>query len=300
MYIIVITIQSLETNPQSPFSLDMACQKAHFEKQILDLYNQISNLESLKPSKNVDTSFQQLMSICLPTETNIYVEKLCPKVQNIRTNLIKLRSEAIGYSEQHFSTILGSLEDNPLRHLDLYPYYTNYLKLSKVEFDLLTLHTSHVPTKIAFVGSGSLPFTSIILAKFHLLNTTFHNFDIDPQANSLAYQLVSRDPDLSSRIIFHTMDILNATDILRDYDVVFLASLVGVDKEAKFKVIEHLEKHMAPGALLMLRSAKGLRAFLYIDVDPCDLRGFEVLETYHPSLSDGFVNSVMVARKLSD
>ncbi|VYS63990.1 unnamed protein product [Arabidopsis thaliana] len=57
---------------------------------------------------------------------------------------------------------------------------------------------------------------------------------------------------------------------------------------------------MDPGALLMLRSARGLRSFLYVDVDPCDLKGFEVLEIYHPSMSDGFVNSVMVARKLTD
>ncbi|KAG7546107.1 S-adenosyl-L-methionine-dependent methyltransferase [Arabidopsis suecica] len=240
------------------------------------------------------------MSTCLPTETNIDVKKMCPKVQAIRTNLIKLRSEAVGNSEQHFSTVLASLEDNPLHHLDLYPYYTNYLKLTKLEFDLLTKHSSHVPIKIAFVGSGSMPFTSIVLAKFHLPNTTFHNIDIDPQANSLASRLVSRDLDLSSRMIFHTTDILDATEILRGYDVVFLASLVGVDKEAKLKVIEHLENHMAPGALLMLRSARGLRSFLYVDVDPCDLKGFEVLEIYHPSMSDGFVNSVMVARKISD
>ncbi|KAH0894340.1 hypothetical protein HID58_056769 [Brassica napus] len=114
-------MKSIETNPKYPFSLDMACQKAHFEKQILDLNNKMSNLKSLKPSNNVDNLFQQLMSTCLPTETNIDVEKLCPKVQNIRTNLIKLHSEAIGYSEQHYSTVLVSLEDNPLHHLDLYP-----------------------------------------------------------------------------------------------------------------------------------------------------------------------------------
>ncbi|CAH8275274.1 unnamed protein product [Arabidopsis lyrata] len=221
------------------------------------------------------------MSTCLPTETNIDVKKMCPKVQAIRTNLIKLRSEAVGYSEQHFSTSSISSRN------------------TKLEFDLLTKHSSHVPTKIAFVGSGSMPFTSIVLAKFHLPNTTFHNIDIDPQANLLASRLVSRDPDLSNRMIFHTTDILDVTEILRDYDVVFLASLVGVDKEAKLKVIEHLENHMAPGALLMLRSARGLRSFLYVDVDPCDLKGFEVLEIYHPSMSDGFVNSVMVARKIN-
>ena len=197
-YIIVITIKSIETNPKSHFSLGMACQKAHFEMQIFDLSNKISNLKSLKPSTYIDNLLQQLMSTCLPTDTNIEVEKLCPKVQNIRTNLINLRSEDIGYSEQHYSTVFGSLEENPLHHLDLCPYYTNYLKQSKVEFDLLMLHTSHVPTKIVFVASGVLPFTSIILDMSHLPNTTFENFDIDPQANSLASQLVSRDTNLSS------------------------------------------------------------------------------------------------------
>ncbi|CAF2269845.1 unnamed protein product [Brassica napus] len=127
----------------------MACQKAHFEKQILDLNNKISNLKSLKPSKNIDNLFQQIMSTCFPTETNIDVEKLCPKVQNIRTNLIKLRSEAIRYSEQHYSTVLGSLEDNPLHHLDISTpaYYTNYLKLSKVEVESQPRSRSWAPVR---------------------------------------------------------------------------------------------------------------------------------------------------------
>ena len=149
MYITVITMKSIETDPKSPLVLDMACQKAHFEKQILDLNNKISNLKSLKPSKNNDNLFQQIMSTCLPTETNIDVEKLCPKVQNIRTSLIKLRSEAIGYSEQHYFTVLGSLEDNPLHHLYISTpaYYTNYLKLSKVEVESQPRSRSWAPVR---------------------------------------------------------------------------------------------------------------------------------------------------------
>lgn len=56
---------------------------------------------------------------------------------------------------------------------------------------------------------------------------------------------------------------------------------------------------MAPGALLMLRSGHGLRAFIYHIVDPSDLKGFEVLTVYHPMTND-VVNSVVVARKLGD
>ncbi|VVB13266.1 unnamed protein product [Arabis nemorensis] len=276
----------------------MACENNLVVKQIIDLYDQISKLESLKPSKNVDTLFGQLVSTCLPTDTNIDVTKMCGEVKDMRSNLIKLCGEAEGYLEQHFSTILGSLQEdqNPLDHLHIFPYYNNYLKLGKLEFDLLTQHTSHVPTKIAFVGSGPMPLTSIVLAKFHLPNTTFHNFDIDSHANTLASSLVSRDPDLSKRMIFHTTDVLNAKEGLDQYDVVFLAALVGMDKEAKVKAIEHLEKHMAPGAVLMLRSAHALRAFLYPIVDSSDLKGFQLLTIYHPT--DDVVNSVVIARKL--
>ncbi|EOA22839.1 hypothetical protein CARUB_v10003563mg [Capsella rubella] len=276
----------------------MACKNNLVVKQIIDLYDQISKLESLRPSKNVDTLFGELVSTCLPTDTNIDVTKLSEEVKDMRSNLIKLCGEAEGYLEQHFSTILGSLpeDQNPLDHLHIFPYFNNYLKLGKLEFDLLSQHSSHVPSKIAFVGSGPMPLTSIVLAKFHLPNTTFHNFDIDSHANTLASRLVSRDPDLSKRMIFHTTDVLNATEGLEEYDVVFLAALVGMDKESKVKAIEHLEKHMAPGAVLMLRSAHALRAFLYPIVESSDLKGFQLLTIYHPT--DDVVNSVVIARKL--
>ncbi|MCL7042683.1 hypothetical protein MKW94_005119, partial [Papaver nudicaule] len=55
---------------------------------------------------------------------------------------------------------------------------------------------------------------------------------------------------------------------------------------------------MAPGALLMLRSAHGARGFLYPIVEPSDLPGFEVLAIFHPM--DEVINSVIVARKTKD
>jgi len=119
---------------------------------------------------------------------------------------------------------------------------------------------------------------------------------MDPSANSNAMRLVSSDPDLSKRMFFHTNDILEVSTALKEYEVVYLAALVGMDKEGKNRIIDHLGKHMNPGALLMLRSAHGARAFLYPVVEPCDLRGFEVLSVFHPS--DEVVNSVVIARKL--
>ncbi|KAK7337687.1 hypothetical protein VNO77_18272 [Canavalia gladiata] len=271
----------------------MVCQEELLIEKVCELYEQISRLESLKPSKNVDMLFTQLVLTCIPP-TPIDVTKLNKTVQDVRSHLIKLCGEAEGYLETHYSTILGSY-DNPLDHLNIFPYYSNYLKLGLLEYTILSQHCTHVPTKIAFVGSGPLPLTSIVLASNHLPSTIFHNYDLDPLANSNAMRLVSSDPDMSNRMVFHTNDILDVSNALKEYEVVYLAALVGMDKEGKNRIIDHLAKYMAPGAVLMLRSAHGARAFLYPVVEPCDLRGFEVLSVFHPT--DEVINSVVIARK---
>lgn len=111
----------------------------------------------------------------------------------------------------------------------------------------------------------------------------------------MAMRLFASDADLSKRMVFHTSDILDVTNELEEYEVVYLAALVGMDKEEKNRIIDHLAKYMNAGALLMLRSAHGARAFLYPVVEPCDLRGFEVLSVFHPT--DEVINSVVIARK---
>ncbi|KAJ4956834.1 hypothetical protein NE237_013617 [Protea cynaroides] len=262
-------------------------------EKVCEIYNSISKLESLKPSKDVNMLFTQLVLTCMPS-IPIDVTKLCKPVQDIRSKLIRLCGEAEGLLESHFSSLLGSFQ-SPLHHIHVFPYYSNYLNLSHLEFTLFIKHCTHVPTRVAFIGSGPLPLTSIVLASHHLRTTTFHNYDIDGSANSLAHHLVSSDPDLSQRMFFHTTDIMDVSTALKNYEVIFLAALVGMSKDEKAVFIDHLAKHMAPGALLMLRGAHGARAFLYPVIDPCDLRGFEVLSIFHPT--DEVINSVVIARK---
>ncbi|GLT77776.1 hypothetical protein SLA2020_493340 [Shorea laevis] len=111
----------------------MGCQEEEpLVQKVCELYLQISSLESLKPSKDVNTIFTQLVLTCMPPSP-IDVTKLCKRVQEMRSNLIRLCGEAEGLLETHFSTILGSYE-NPLDHLTIFPYYSNYLKLSLLEF----------------------------------------------------------------------------------------------------------------------------------------------------------------------
>lgn len=292
-----------------PHCVDMVCQKSSSSsssyssdplvQKVTELYDKISNLDSLKPSKDVDTLFTDLVHTCIPPNPIDVTKIPCNKIQEMRSNLIKLCGEAEGHLETHYSTILASFHDNPLHHLHIFPYFSNYLKLSLLEFKILNqfVNNNNVNyiNRLAFVGSGPLPLTSIVLATNHLTKTVFHNYDINPLANSMAARLVCSDPDLSERMFFHTTDIMDVTGSLKDYDVVFLAALVGMDKETKSHVIDHLSKYMSPGAILMVRSAHGARAFLYPVVDNTDLQGFEVLSVYHPT--DEVINSVVIARK---
>ncbi|KVD98146.1 nicotianamine synthase-like [Cynara cardunculus var. scolymus] len=276
--------------------MDSLQEQAILVEKVCHFYDKISKLETLKPSKNVDTLLTQLVLTCIPP-SSINVSTLPTNIQEMRSKLVRLCGEAEGHLEAHYSTILASFQ-NPLHHLHVFPYYSNYLKLSLIEYNILNQHysaQSGPPKRVAFVGSGPLPLTSIVLASHHLKDTTFHNYDIDPLANSMASCLVSPDPDLSRRMIFHTTDIMDVTDELKDYDVIFLAALVGMHINEKVKVVQHLAKYMEPGSILMLRSAHGARAFLYPVVDPEHLQGFEVLSVFHPD--DDVVNSVVISRK---
>ncbi|XP_057792780.1 nicotianamine synthase-like [Salvia miltiorrhiza] len=274
---------------------EVVCVREPLVEKVQYLYERISKLEELSPSKEVDELFTELVHVCTPPHP-LDAAKLSPEIQEMRGKLISLCGRAEGLMEKHFSALLAAFA-RPLDNLRRFPYYTNYLKLGRLESDLLAPHCPD-PARVAFVGSGPLPLTSIVLAAHHLGSTVFDNFDIDASANAMAARLVAPHPEISARMGFHTGDILHVPGaVLRQYDVVFLAALVGVDAAEKVRVVEHLAAGMAPGAILMLRSAHGARAFLYPVVDLGLLRGFQLLSVYHPT--DDVINSVVVARRCS-
>lgn len=262
--------------------------------RVFQLYDELSRLGSLKPSAHVDTLFSELVSLCAQP-SNIDVDSyLTEGEQEIRSRLICLCAEGEGLLEKHFSARLGR-RPFPLHHLGAFPYYNNYLKLARLEFESLRDTGLPAPKRVAFLGSGPLPLTSIVLALNHLPSARFDNYDFDPAANAMARLLVSPHPELSRRMVFHDADVEKLTAELREYDVVFLAALVGMERADKARMVKHLRQHMAPGAVLLLRSAHGARAFLYPVVELNDLLGFDVLSVVHPT--DEVINSVIVARK---
>ncbi|KAK1669136.1 hypothetical protein QYE76_057295 [Lolium multiflorum] len=158
--------------------------------------------------------------------------------------------------------------DNPLDHLGMFPYYSNYINLSKLEYELLVRYVPGgiAPARVAFIGSGPLPFSSFVLGAHHLPDTVFDNYDLCG-ANDRASKRFARTRTWA-RACRSTRRMWPTSRRARAYDVVFLAALVGMAAEEKAKVIAHLGAHMADGAALVVRSAHGARGFLYPIVDP--------------------------------
>ncbi|KAF0915431.1 hypothetical protein E2562_036282 [Oryza meyeriana var. granulata] len=254
-------------------------------QKIAGLHAAISKLPSLSPSAEVDLLFTDLVMSCVPASP-VDVAKLGPEAQRMREELIRLCSTAEGQLEAHYSDMLAAF-DNPLDHLGRFPYYSNYVNLSKLEYELLVRYVPNIaPSRVAFVGSGPLPFSSVVLAAHHLPDALFDNYDRCGAANERAKKLFRADEDLGARMAFHTADVASLKEELGAYDVVFLAALVGMAAEEKAEVIAHLGAHMADGAALVVRSAR-----------LPDIRrgGFDVRAVYHPD--DEVINSVIVARK---
>ncbi|KAG8089996.1 hypothetical protein GUJ93_ZPchr0011g27731 [Zizania palustris] len=269
-------------------------------EKMTGLHAAISKLPSLSPSPAVDALFTELVAACVPPSP-VDVTRLGPEARRVREELIRLCSAAEGRLEAHYADALAVL-DNPLDHLHRFPYYSNYINLSRLEYELLARYApaGRMATRVAFVGSGPLPFSSLVLAARHMPEALFDNYDLDDSANERARRLVRADKDVGARMSFLTADVADLENELGAYDVVFLAALVGVAAEEKAKIIAHLGRHMVDGAALVVRSAHGARGFLYPIVDPADIArgGFDVLAVYHPN--DEVINSVIVARKTAD
>lgn len=261
--------------------------------RIVQIHANICKLESLRPSKQVNSLFTHLVKLCTPP-SSIDITALPEEIQLIRQSLITLSGRAEGLLELEFSTFLTNVPQ-ALNNLNLFPYYGNYVKLANLEYRILSDNGVVQPKKVAFIGSGPLPLTTLIMATHHMKSTCFDNFDMDESANAVARQLVASDAELQRRVKFETRDIMEVRDKLGEYDCIFLAALVGMSKEEKVKILGHVRKYMKEGGTLLVRSAKGARAFLYPVVEEEDLLGFEVLTIFHPT--NEVINSVVLARK---
>ena len=158
--------------------------------------------------------------------------------------------------------------------LSSFPYYSNYRQLTRMELSAINLCASFPPKKFAFLGCGPLPLTSLCIVEQlgglpSLISSStaqailVHNIDQSALAFATAQILCRKLNVPCSAMTFAVDDAENLKEDLRTFDVVYVAALVGSTTMEKRKIFSTVMKKMRPGALLVVRSATGLRSLLY-------------------------------------
>lgn len=176
----------------------------------------------------------------------------------------------------------------------------------------MLMATPHPPRRIAFLGSGPLPLTSLCLlaALKGFPGISIHqkprcdepieilNIDVDSNAIRLSRTLNEALGSRGEGMLFRCEDAATSMQDLRGFDVVYVAALVGQTQADKEDILLSVAERMRPGALMVIRSAWGLRTCLYPEVDITTARLRQRLEScvvVHPH--GQVVNSVVVARR---
>jgi hypothetical protein len=262
--------------------------------ELAQIHERLCACADLRPGAEVNALFGRLVRLVVTTPLDRALPALAhPDVRAIAGRLRALCCQSEYELELHWARRIAQ-SCSPRDELARFPYTANYRELSRMERAVLADGAVERPVgRVAFVGSGPLPLTSFQLAAD--LGVAVHNLDRDEQAIAASTRLAAALG--VEGVSFHHIDVGPATD-LAPYDLVVLAALVGPTPDDKRRVLSALAASMAPGALLLARSARGLRTLLYPAIDVDGLVGFDVLGVVHPVHE--VINSVILARKPVD
>lgn len=283
----------------------MVSQTSALCDRVHRIYHGLAVAPSLSPSVSVNALFSELVLLVQTSPPALAAGLLGdPVLSGVRERLLELCAEGEYLLESHWAKrILESPPGASWAALEAFPYYSNYERLVELEVAALTIAgrdgrsrggaatgAGKGGRRALFIGSGPLPLTSILLARRHGFIVT--NLDLDAGACLLGRRLASH---LGSEdgLEFVESDILRH-DALDEFDVVFVAALVGRHRAEKRAVLYHIARRLSEHAAVVVRSAHHLRTLLYPGVELDDLSGLVPLLELHPH--DDVINSVIIAR----
>ncbi|KAJ3390011.1 putative 26S proteasome regulatory subunit [Entophlyctis sp. JEL0112] len=283
--------------------------------EVVAAHGRISALKSVSPSPEADAAFASLVALCIqpPSSFNFdtydevarFVEEdsvLQPLVPQL-LSFYSSRQSAIEF--EHVRNFLAA--EDPAAALVAFPTHRNYKDLTASELTTLCM-AAGVPidaaaskfAKVLFVGSGPLPISAVMLARGPLSASHFTCMDLDADANALAALLTAQCCG-GTEFEFVTTDVASleprVTAAIANADAVFMAAMVGITREDKRRNLLRITGAMKEGAVLLARSARGLRTLLYpaIEDGTVAASGMRVASVFHPE--NYVINSTIVMVK---
>jgi nicotianamine synthase len=259
--------------------------------EVRHLYEALAEQPSLAPGPLVDDLFGRLVELTVALGSAEATTMLAdPEVQAIRPRLQRLCATGETELEREWAGRITASAD-PAAELGRFPYLENYRLLVDLEWSaVLGASGRRPPRRVAFVGAGPLPLSSLLLARDH--HVAVDSFDRDRGAVARARGVLAALGEDGRRV--RAGNTARCPD-LRSYDLVVLAALVGSTPTAKRAAIAQVHARMRPGALLAARSAHAARSLLYPDLDLEAFGELELLSVVHPF--NQVINSIVLARK---
>lgn len=271
--------------------------------RVIDLYHCILALPSLVPSPSVNQAFSELVSLCLQIRipSKHLIEHLLDVQQaddrskfNVRS-LIERAMEAEGCMERHWAKTLAA-DANINIAMRTFWYWDNYTALTRYELDSLTAAGCMSMDRVAFIGSGPLPLTAVLVGQETRGEVVL--YDRDVEANVLATAWVQRlatGTNPAVRYSFKDLDVwAEDSAAFARYDVVWVAASVGVDGAEKRAIVDHLRRGMRKGTFLAVRSVEMGCSLLYPEIKHSEFANLDIVR--HDLPPPGVVNSVMILR----
>jgi hypothetical protein len=238
----------------------------------------------LRPGPVVDSLFARLVALALDLPADHPVLRCGPVLARVRDLAARGESEL----EAHWAARVRS-DPGLLRE---FPYLGNYLRLARGEWRSMLAACGRRPRSLAFVGSGPLPLSALIIGRLAPdVAVTCVDRDVAAVALGRGVARLGCGPGAAQvRFVAAEADQVDYSP----FDVVVLAALVGATAEQKAAVLGRVAASMRPGALLTVRSvpADG-RLLLYPRVEVRDLPAtVRPVGEWHPPR--GVVNSLQL------
>lgn len=283
-------------------------------REVSSIFAALAALPDLKPGPQVEQPLTRLVEICITPHSEAFasyvlstdgVEALCAKLRPLcATAEGELEKR---WTEQSLLALGPPLNQPSAREvLSTFPYYQNYLELSRIEcsaleafFPACSASCRPMAQSIAFIGSGPLPLSSFCLLERYS-EAVVHNVDRDADAIRVSGAFAEA-LGWGDRMTWECGDVggmqhLQTTN-WKDFEVIFLAALVGMDSKSKIEILGKIAREAEPGTLVVVRTARALRSILYPVLElGDDLKdaGYEIMAVVHPWTK--VVNSVVILK----
>ncbi|CEJ57094.1 hypothetical protein PMG11_05801 [Penicillium brasilianum] len=260
--------------------------------ELLELIQKLSAFSSFTPSPELDDVLGQISHICHQSNVSVSQEDEIlndPRITESIHTLRTLWGQAAGALEDSWAEkILASKDSDDAKSLlAKYPRIQNYKTTIPIELGVISIVLQRFPSKVAMLGSGPLPLTSLSIKDYAIEKNyplDILNVDIVPERIAASTQIFKLLGPQYDTISHHVSDASGSSlPDLTDSDVVYLASLIGVTNEEKVDVLANVARRMSKDSVIVIRSSSGLSRLLWPNLEVKDFA--RISDLVEPSLA---------------